>query len=291
MHSTRWALQTTVGIVSLLASGPCPLGAQVIPLEPITPAQCEAALLAFQSHPRDHSAWYRLPGCGALGGNALARAIRSAGARTDSGWMFPLYLGASEIRDSAVFNAALTVAGSTTATPEARVIAFLIGLSQLNRAIGIDMRVEPEALWTTGTPRGCPLSSYTDEGVFFSTTFLSPEADQQLAATADEVRYSDAPLVVRAFAGCIRMMMFNVPVVVRDSLITMIYTCGNRFRVENRDREYLAATWHLATLPDSGWITVGPYSSFTFTTRSVGNVRLYQNGKLVATRDHGGIVC
>lgn len=288
-HSKRVAVLLLQG--ACLACGAGRIHAQAIPYVAPTEAECIAAAAALDGGNHDASSWNRLSGCGTRGGNALARALRAGLAETDSIYLLALYNTSASIKDSAVFKAGLFVSNQASATAPARIISLLVGLSQVEPAIGLKLSVGLGSLWSPGVGLNCPFAVY-EPRKYHSTTFLSGEAKQQLANRADDVRLSSAPQAVREFAGCVRQTLLpSVPRVINPASISLSYVCGNRFRVENNSADWLKVTWNMEIWSDTGAFDVGPHASFTFSTRSIGSVRLYQNGVFVKSKANGGTTC
>lgn len=118
-------------VLGLLAGEPArPLSAQ-----PPTEQACEAAksvLVAGERSGRLTWAATAIPRCRTQGGQALAAALRAHARSRNVPVLDTLTRASAQLRDVALYQAAYEVAGSSGATPEARVFAFRTLLYTLN---------------------------------------------------------------------------------------------------------------------------------------------------------------
>ena len=127
-----------VGQCTLLIGFACiPIGAraQVNPDSILHRNECRlAAQVLTTGQPANKTGWALdlIPLCGATGGSAVAELVRRHARATAPSEFEPLVELATQLRDRAVYNAALAVATDTRATEPARIQSIRILAAQLN---------------------------------------------------------------------------------------------------------------------------------------------------------------
>lgn len=237
-----------------------------------------------------------LPACPSTAAAALAGAVRAARSAADTAYLGRLASTAGDVKDPAVFAAALEVAADGSATDGARVMALLVTVAQLGSSQDVEDRTRPQ-LFTDPLPAtgicGFEIAS-TGPAIDHP---LPADAERQAAQVIDGIRSGRRePALLQNLARCARSVISaDIPVQVPLTGIKVDYVCGNRFRVQNHSGA--AVTLNVTTTAadgSSGTVDVaapdiGGWTSFTAATGGTAQVR-YQ-GQLIATVANGGRRC
>lgn len=200
-------------------------------------AQCQewaAGLAMGGASAFDVLTYGNLSACPATAPAALAQAVRSARASGDTAYLGQLAAVAGDVRDPAVFSAALEVAADGRASNRARVMGLLVTVAHLGSSQEM-MDVTRPQLFTEAL-------SATDVCGFEAPDFklstdnpLAADAERQAARVIDRILYaSGQPALVQNLARCARTSVSDaIPPQVDVSGIRVDYVCGNTFRVQN----------------------------------------------------------
>ena len=204
---------------------------------PPTAEQCDewaAGLAAGGQAALDAVTFGDIPACPSVAPGALAGAIRGARAARDTAYLGRLAGAANQVRDPAVFGAALEVAGDGRASNEARVMGLLVTVSSLGAAQDVPGYTRPQ-LFTSGVPASGICAFAVAAGTPVIDNALAADAERQAARVIDGIRYaSGEPALVENLARCARSVISaEVPPQVDVSKIRVDYVCGNTFRVQN----------------------------------------------------------
>ena len=166
-------------------------------------AQCRIAARFLETRtPTPRMPWARrtILDCGAEAPAALAAATRRLSASRDTADLNALLRAALFVRDTGFFNAALEVAGMSSASVEARAAGFLIAAMETTDRASFDLG---ELLAESGPMMGC-VAGHNDHSLriaggtplpAYATTRLRAAIASVLAAPSESV-------VVRNAAGC-----------------------------------------------------------------------------------------
>lgn len=221
------------------------LGAQGL-APPPTAAECDewaAGLAAGGQAALDVVSYGNITACPAVAPGALAGAIRGARAARDSAYLGRLAGAASQVKDPAVFAAALEVAGDGRASSEARVMGVLITVSSLGASQEVQGYIRPQ-LFTQALP-ATGICAFAVAGVGPAVDNPLPsDAERQAARVIDGILYANGqPALVQNLARCARgVISSEIPPQVDVSGIRIDYVCGNTFRVQNHTRAALTLT-------------------------------------------------
>jgi hypothetical protein len=271
------------------------LPAQVVPPGPTAPgpssSECQAAAAALAGGARG-AEWESLPGCGKVGGRALARALEAARHETDAAYLDRLYGNMASIKDPAVFAASLAVMQDPAASPEARATAILVAVAQHDNALSLPVTVSLKDLLGGTATSQCRLVP-TSHASYRSSSPLPADYLQQLGKAMLQLKASaDTPDLVRNFIECVRpATLAAVADAVPTSAIRLSYVCGNRYRVENQSTEPVKVSWAVSGIRAKGQILVPPGGAKTFTAQQRGPTTLYYRGKEVQTEPNGAQPC
>ncbi len=208
MRITRWSLV----LFALLAS---PVWAQD-PDSVQLRNDCRLAVQILASgHPAPQEEWALtvIHRCGSEGGAALASALQNARTSTDTDYLSQLSARARWLRDGALFNAALEVAGDKAATAQARLESFVVLLYAV-RLAGDPLRGVPIFSQELSSPlnpaSGLPTGSCSTSR--FSTGAVKPAEGaplpgnyrDQISALGRRIfRDASEPLALRSAAFCL----------------------------------------------------------------------------------------
>ena len=287
-----YCLPTTILVWAVLLV-PSAYAQHRLPVPPPSSAACAAFADTLASAGPASDGWQGLSACGGTGGSAIGSAVLTAAGTNDSLALLNLWQVSRDIRDAAIFNAAISTAQNSSASAEARVIAWLIALAQ--HEPGYDRR--PTVAWGTlvmsPPPSDCGLRPDGAPVEFVSAGAL-PANYLTTLASATEAAYkgTTAPQPVKTIARCVRELISDMaPVRVPNSALKLTYMCGNRFRVRNTGTEWIDVSWDVYNTADRGDLSVGPGADEFFTTEVKGTTRLFYFGALVQTKANGGTVC
>jgi hypothetical protein len=269
--------------------------AQVIPAEPMTAAECQAAASTIRPTDPSGASWSRVAQCGSVGGTALANALDAARTATDSVYLRSLLSVGSRIRDPNLFAMALGIANDRAASDASRIIAMLIALQQVDNhndlAMGLSWSQTVTDPWGTSCRQLVP----EHEGARYnSETALPANAAVQLGARLDSVIFAAPPNspAVTDVAKCVRVQMSGAtPDSVDPGSITLSYVCGNTFRVTNASAKWIDVGYAVVNSNETGDLEVAPNSSRNFEVDIKGAVALTYLGQVVRQTANGGAVC
>jgi hypothetical protein len=220
---------------------------------PPTAAQCEqwaAGLTAGGQAALDVVTYGNLPACSAVAPAAFASAIRNARPLRDTTYLGRLAGAAGQVRDPAVFGAALEVAGDRRASSESRVMGLLVTVSSLGTSQDVPGYTRPQ-LFTRALPASGICSFEVAAGGWATDNPLSADAERQAARVLDGIRYANGqPALVQNLARCARSVVSSdIPPQVDAAQIRVDYVCGNTFRLQNHTGANLTLTV-TTTAPD-----------------------------------------
>jgi hypothetical protein len=269
--------------------------AQMIPAQPMTAAECQAAAGAISPADPSGASWSRVAQCGSVGGTALANALSAARAVTDSVYLRSLLSASSRIRDPNLFAMTLSVAEDRTASDAARIIAMLIALQQVNNhndlAIGLSWSNAVTYPWGTSCQQ---LVSGHEGGQYSSETSLPANAAVQLGTRLDAIVFASPPNLQAVIdpAKCVRARISaEAPDSVDPVSITLSYVCGNMFRVTNTSPKWIDASYVVVRSTESGDLEVAPNTSKDFEVDRTGTVTLTYLGKVIRQAANSATVC
>jgi hypothetical protein len=264
--------------------------AQRVTGAPPTEAACTAAAQALEAGQR--SGWEILPACTG-GGLALGSALRGARLETDSLYLARIFGASSSVRNSAVHDAAIALVADQAASPQARVVGALVGLTQFEGNFTVTFRRTWNSVLTEAAGAKCPVTARNVDEPYLTAAAL-PSDYLARFGTALEAAYrsATAPAVVRDVARCVRELIADsLPIRVADSALNLTYICGNRFRVRNSGLEAASVRYDVYQTPDSGALFVNAGQDVFFTTESSGTTRLFYFDRLIRTKANGNTVC
>lgn len=171
--------------------------------------------------------------CSSIAPPALSGAIRNARSATDTAYLGRLAGQAGQVRDPAVFQAALEVAGDSRASERSRIMALLVMVAHLGAAQDIGGWSRPQ-LFTRELPSegGC---GFGIGSTLVIDNGLPSDADRQAARVIDPIRYGNGELkILKKLACCARSAVDpSIPPQVDVARVRLDYVCGTRFRVQN----------------------------------------------------------
>ena len=280
-------------MLSFLLAAPALGRAQLVPAgAPITDAECVAASNALASGARDGAGWGRLPECGRLGANSIARALRAARLETDTIYLRNLQSAVLGSRDTSVFKAGLALSKDVSATIDARVLGFLTLLAQHDNGLTFSLRLSWADL--VGVPRGidCGLVAITESLYLWNGPLPGGYLDDMVEATEAAMYNAGTPQVARDIAGCARnAILEEAPEVVSVTKIGLGYVCGNTFRVTNSSPKWIDVTYRVDATTETGDMSVAPNGARDFFTHATGRVLLFYRGTQIRQRANGGTEC
>ena len=205
--------------------------------EPPTTTECEewaAGLAAGGQAARDAVTYGNLPACPSVAPGALAGAIRAARSARDATYLGSLAAAAGQVKDPAVFAAALEVVGDGRASNESRVMGLLVTASSLGSGQEVSGYTHAQ-LFTQALPADGVCGFAIVAGSVAINNPLAPDAERQAARVIDGILYaSGQPALVQNLARCARSVAgAATPPQVDVSKIRVDYVCGNAFRVQN----------------------------------------------------------
>jgi hypothetical protein len=292
----KFHTRAALALVALCAAPLCTAGAQGLLGAPPTATQCQewtAGLAAGGTAALNAVTYGNVSRCTAEAPAALAAAVRGARASADTAYLGRLASTTADVKDPAVFSAALEVAADERATDRARVMALLVTVGQLGSGQDVEDRTRPqlftEALPATGV---CGFEISASAPVIDNP--LPADAEVQAARVIDGIRAARGQsALLQNLARCARSVTsVEAPPQVNVSGIKVDYVCGNRFRVQNHSGAPVTLT--VATEGTSQIITVaapdiGGWTAFT--APAAGTVRVTLDGQFVATVANGGRRC
>lgn len=226
----------------------------------------------------------------------VSSAVRSARASADTAYLGRLAATAGEVKDVAVFAAALDVAADGRASDRARIMGLMIAVSHLGSSQDVSDVERPqlftEALSATGVCGFEPAATFPTVD-----NPLAPDAERQAARVIDGILYAKGQsALVQNLARCARASIsIDIPPQVDVRMIKLDYVCGNGFRVQN----HTGATVTLAittTAPDGTSQTedhvIPAKGGWThFTAPTAGPIQVTYDGTPVATVANPGRGC
>ncbi len=205
--------------------------------DPPTAAECQgwaSDLAAGGAAALDAVTYGSLPGCPAVAPGALAGAIRAARSARDTTYLGRLAGVSAQVRDPAVFAAALEVVGDGRASSESRVMGLLVAVSSLGGSQYMPGHPVPQLFAEALPASGVCGFAAGESGVAIDNP-LAADADRQAARVIDAILYgSGEPALVQNLARCARSTVGSeIPPQVDVAAIKVDYVCGNTFRVQN----------------------------------------------------------
>lgn len=255
-----------------------------------TSAACQAMMGTLQGTPLppvSDSAWVWVSVCSG-GGGALADAIGSLAASTDSVVLSHVVGVARMFVDEAVFQAFRSLALNGGASAAARAAALYGLIVELYPGTVLRYPI------TQVPPGGEQCYGFAIIGLPSVTgTPLNGDAVFQAAAVGRSVVNDDNVVPsVRTAARCLlRFVPLNYRVTLRPAKIHLTYVCGLTFRLENQQTDGLNFTYSVDGSSEKGEIVVRGPVAREFSVDHVGTVRLYFNGAQVKTASNGGTIC
>jgi hypothetical protein len=237
-----------------------------------------------------------IPACPSVAPGALAGAIRAARATRDTAYLGGLAGTAAQVRDPAVFAAALEVADDGRASNESRVLGLLVAVSSLGSSPDVPGYARPR-LFTQALPAAGICGFEVAGGGPVIDNPLPADAERRAARVFDGIRYANGePALVQNLARCARSVIsVEIPPQVDVSQIRVDHVCGNTFRVQNHTGAslILAVT---TTGPDGVTETEdvqapakGGWTQFT--APATGPIQVSYDGAPVATVANAGRGC
>jgi hypothetical protein len=237
-----------------------------------------------------------LPGCPAAAPAALEQAVRAARASADSAYLGQLAAVAGNVKDPAVFAAALEVAADGRASSRARVMGLLVAVAHLGSSQDIDeltrAQLFSEALPATGV---CGFEAAATDPAIDNP--LASDAERRAARVIDGILYAKGePALVQNLARCARSSI-SIEIVpqVDVRMIKVDYVCGNRFRVQNHTGT--SVTLAVSTTAANGTSVTEDHvipakGGWTqFDTPAAGSIQVAYDGTPVATVANTGRGC
>jgi hypothetical protein len=238
-------------------------------------------------------------------GLPVAAEMRFHRASSDTLLLDSITSPAALIRDNAIFQAALEIAGDHSASAEARVFSFRALIQQLRP--GWIIRYGDLANSAVRN-QGCLGLGVPDHGpATLLGAALPANAVQQVATRSREIGTSQAePLAVRGAASCAtaynsiaaplgnRGMQMNV---VAGEPLTITYVCENKFTIRNPLGTEVRLTYSVEGASETGHLVLPESSATTLTeltTQASGTVILvedYEGGEELARATNGGVPC
>lgn len=268
-------------------------------VDPPTSTQCQAwtSDLAAGGQPAmDVLTYGNVAGCTDAAPGTLAGAIRAARASRDTAYLGALAVVAGQVRDPAVFGAALEVTGDGRASSESRVMGLLVIGSSLGASQYLPGYTRPQ-LFTQALPAtGVCGFAGGDSGPVIDHP-LPADAERQAARVIDAIRFGGGqPALVQNLARCARSSVDpEVPPQVDVAGIRVDYVCGNDFRVQNHTGTELTLRFTTtaadgsATAEDFPFPAIGGWTQVT--TPVSGTVQVSYDGQPVATVANPGKRC
>jgi hypothetical protein len=169
----------------------------------------------------------------------LALLLRRAASEGDTIALGQLSTALNAIRDSAVLEAALAVSSDNAATPPARVVALLTGLTHYDPSLGLKPGSGFSAILGDTSESRCHLA-IREAGHRRGDVAVG----RRLAAVTERIYGTSGPPALRLFARCLRLALTEeIPLVVPDSVLTMRNVCGSQFSVANGGDEWVEVTY------------------------------------------------
>jgi hypothetical protein len=268
-------------------------------VEPPTSAQCQswtADLVAGGQAAMDVVTYGNVAGCTDAAPGALSTAIRAARASRDTAYLGALASVAGQVRDPALFGAALEVIGDGRASDESRVMGLLVIGSSLGASQYLPGYTRPQ-LFTQALPGTGVCGFAAGESGPVIDNPLPADAERQAARAIDAIRFgSGQSALVQNLARCARSSVGpDVPPQVDVSAIRVDYVCDNDFRVQNHTGTEL--TLRFATIAADGSSgaedeVVPAIGGWTRVSAPVsGTLQVSYDGQLVATVVNDGRRC
>ncbi|HEX8673696.1 MAG TPA: hypothetical protein VF710_17505 [Longimicrobium sp.] len=283
---------------ALVAAPATPLMAQQWG-DPPTAAECQAWVSGLSqggSAALEAVTYGRITGCPQAAPAALASAVRGARASRDTAYLGRLAGVAGQVRDPAVFAAALEVAGDGRASSAGRVLGLLVTVSSLGSSQDVPGYSRP-LLFTQTLPATGLCGLALEGGGAVIDNPLASDAARQAARVVDAILYSTGePAVVQNLARCVRSAFASeIPPQVDVSKIRVDYVCGNTVRVQNHTGAEITLT--ITTTPAVGDSETedhpipgkGGWTSLEVPT--AGPIRVTYDGTLIATLANTGRGC
>lgn len=234
--------------------------------------------------------------CPSVAPAALSGAIRNARASADTAYLGRLASQAGQVRDPAVFQAALEVAADSRASDRARVMGLLVTIAQLGAGQDVRGWTRPQ-LFTQALPAQgiCGLGvgghAEIDNG-------LPADADRQAARVIDPIRYANGePALVQNLARCARSAVDpSIPPQVDTTKVRLDYVCGTAFRIQNHTGAPLLLSYVVtgtdgSTL-DAADVEAPAQGGWTrFTVGEVGRLELRYDGRALVSAEATGKAC
>jgi hypothetical protein len=290
--------RAALAAAALLMVPACALRAQGW-VDPPTSAECQAwtqDLAAGGEAAMDVVAYGNLAGCTEAAPGALAGAIRAARASRDTAYLGALAVVSGQVRDPAVFGAALEVTADGRASDESRVMGLLVIGSSLGSSQYVPGYTRPQ-LFTGALPATGVCGFAAGDGGPVLDNGIPADAERQAARVIDAIRFGGGgSALVQSLARCARSFVDpDIPPQVDVSGVRVDYVCGNDFRVQNHTGTEL--TLRVATTAADGSIdaedlvfpAIGGWTPFT--AAASGTVQVSYDGQPVATVANAGRRC
>lgn len=283
-------------VAALVLFSPGVIGAQIIPTG-WTPsaADCQKAADSLTAGSRNADTWGYVSSnaCRTVGPTAIATAIRNVrvGSVADTLYLSNLFTVAGDVQVLSVLDEAITLAESKPAPVAARAFGLMLMLNHHRYSTDIMGDRGWNGLLADRGPR-CQLD-WMAHGGYSTAEPMPSDFRQRIAGSADRIAAdaADSP-VMRHLASCVRLTLRrDVPEVIAAELLQLEYVCGSEFRVRNSGAKTARLRFEVEGTADTGDLVVPGNGSAEFLTRTVGTVRLLQNGVLVRSLANPGTVC
>jgi hypothetical protein len=217
------------------------------------------------------------------GAATLGAAIRAARAERDTSYLFGLAVQAAQVRDRAVLDAGLEVAGDDRASDRARAASLLVVVAQLGAGWSYP-GVSGAELLTKPVPDRGICGPGVGGGSFATENPLPQGHERRVARVLDGIAAGGGTPLLRNLARCSRSALGNgVPIQIDVSRVRATYVCGNTFRVRNNTSEFLVFGYSVEGSGDRGDLNVDAHKHRDFQVEDQGTLRLLYDGRVIAT--------
>ena len=290
--------------VAMFALCPLVLSAQILPPlavpRPPDPACQDALAAAAQLTPNVKpdslkAVLIEASPCHPEFGRAIGFAMRASATTGTEGHAAVAFLLAPQLKDSAVFAAARSIAASTSSSEMARVLSLLTLFHYLDRQgppsyQSFTSQVRSAASCAAG------FASDRTRSVDYTPLPLNAASESRAVAVAIQ-RQSDASPALQSASYCVLEAWRKTMALPSNAhwpftvvRLTVDYVCGNRFRLRNAHRLPIALQWKVASLP-LRVVEIAPAGERLLDVGMVGDLTLYLDGDLILTRSNGGTSC
>lgn len=275
-------------LFALLCMVPRFVLAQIVPGGP-SQAQCDTAIANLQAGNRNAS-WDWIGFCGQPAISPVVQALSSATTETDSTYLRKLWGAASRIRNPDVFSTSLQILSNKSATVPARIMALFVAQSQRDNSVMVGSAMSWTAFVSNPIGTQCPLVS-VPHTIYGISEALPTDYVAQLAHITDFIsRDNTDNQVLRDWARCVRLRLWEVPDTIDPSLLQLSYVCGRKFLVTNASDRAVLVTYRMST-GETADFAAKAGGATNFHTISTGSVTLFYEGQAIATVENGGTAC